>query len=350
VICETDGAVRLRLIPDEVVGLDADRQGYRLTLAGGLAYEVAGAVLAVGNFLRGTDAPLVSSPWTSCFWDGLTSRAPVVIMGTGLTMVDVAMQLRARGFPGPIIAISRRGLLPSAHTATAPWPRPQLDNPGRHPSVAGLLHKLRQEVRKAHQSEVSWHSVIDSIRPITADLWRGLPSAEQRRFLRHARPWWDIHRHRMAPPVADAVQAMLADGYLDLRPGRILSLARAEDHVVLSYRPRGTSRTEEIVAQRVIDATGVVPASESQDPLLQSLMEQDLVRLDDHRLGLDVTSNLEVKDRFGRVTPGLWALGPIVRGVFWECTSVPDIRSQAVRVAARITETMRDDAGEPVPV
>jgi uncharacterized NAD(P)/FAD-binding protein YdhS len=155
-----------------------------------------------------------------------------------------------------------------------------------------------------------------------------------------------VHRHRMAPPVAEAIRDMLAAGYLDVRPGRVLSIQTGRDEVAVDYRPRGANRTEQIVAQRVIDATGTVAVSEAHDPLLKSLMAQGLVRLDQHRLGLEVTGGLEIIDHAGRVAPGLWALGPIVRGVFWECTSVPDIRSQAVRVAARTAEALLENGAE----
>lgn len=343
VIKQKDGAVRLRLVPDEIVDLAPMQDGYRLKLAGGLTQEVAGIVLAVGNLLReASDDLVISNPWSSGFWNRLTSSSPVIVMGTGLTMVDVAMQLKANRFSGPIIAISRRGLLPQTHALTSPWPRPSLDEAGKTSSVVSLLHCLRQEERAAREKGLAWQSVVDSIRPVTTALWQSLSIVEQQRFLRHARPWWDVHRHRMAPPVAKAVHDMLAGGYLDVRPGRIVSLQPMNHHIAVEYRPRGKVQVERIIAQRVIDATGAIGASEAQDPLLKSLIDQGLARLDQHSMGLEVTENLETIDRQGQIAPGLWALGPIVRGVFWECTSVPDIRSQAVKVATRIAATMAD--------
>jgi uncharacterized NAD(P)/FAD-binding protein YdhS len=347
-LAESRGALRLRIVPDEVLDLEPmDRglgQGYCLTLAGGRRHVVAGAVLAAGHLLSGersSGGAYVANPWSASLADDLDPDRPVVVLGAGLSMVDIAMQLWASGFPGPVIALSRRGLLPQGHVLTAPWPTPALREAERR-SLTRLLHRLRAEAAEAQAEGVAWQSVVDSLRPIAARVWRHWPEAEQRRFLRHARPWWDAHRHRMAPPIAQQIAGLVRQGYLQVRAGHILDIKTSGRQARISYRPRGGGEPVSLAAQKVIDARGATPVADAQDPLVTRLLKRGLVRLDRHRLGLDVAPDLRALGASGAPTPGLWALGPLVRGVFWECTAVPDIRLQAVQVAAGLEAAFGD--------
>lgn len=328
------GPSRVRMMHADVVDIQPDEGGYQLRCADGAVYPVAAAVLAIGNLPPvDTDSPRHrTNPWAPGATAGLRPDQPVLIVGTGMTMVDVALELRAAGFPGPVIALSRRGLLSRRHAATGRWPTPSF-NTAERASLLRLLERVRQDVRQAADLGVDWRSVIDSLRPITADLWRGLPQAERARFLRHVRPFWDVHRHRLAAPVADLCDAMLADGYLDVRRGRVVAMSHGEDDVTVMYRRRGAAKAETLVVQRVINANGLQNAENADSPLVHALCARGLGRLDPTGMGLDVTDALHVVAADGVAAPNIWALGPIVRGVFWECVAVPDVRTQAEKVA-----------------
>ena len=329
-----EGASRLILVPDEVVDLVPELGGYRLVLAGGVTHGVAGAVLAAGNLLPESAASgrHVADPWAVPFTEGLEDGAPVVIVGSGLTMVDLALHLRHAGFGGPVVALSRRGLRPQAHAVAPRWPLPLLSEPERR-SPALLLRRLRQEAAAAAEQGVPWQSVVDSLRPITSEIWQGIPLDLQDSFLRHARPWWDVHRHRMSPPVSAALESMMATGFLTVRAGHIIDIEEESDATIVRFRPRGTGEIETIAAQRIIEASGSVAPDRCGMPLMQRLTERGLVRLDRHRLGLDQSDDLSLIGVSGEKTPSLWGLGPLGTGAFWECVAVPDIRLQAVRVA-----------------
>jgi len=236
--------------------------------------------------------------------------------------------------------------LPHWHAATRPWPTPQLIDAERH-SLALLLRRVRREVERAEAKGVDWRGVIDSLRPVTTELWRGLTPADRGRFLRHLRPYWDVHRHRLAAPVADAVAAMLSSGYLRLAAGRVIAMRFGADEVEVTIRPRGQDAQEVLRVQRVISATGLQSAAEADSPLVEALRRRGLARLDPWSFGLDVTDTLEVRDATGRPTGDLLALGPIVRGIFWECIAVPDVRVQAAKVACRVEAVL---AGSPAHV
>jgi uncharacterized NAD(P)/FAD-binding protein YdhS len=333
------GALGLKIIPDMVTDLRPTARGFRLSLASGREHEVSGAILAVGS-LRDAhlgQGPVIENPWTPALPDELVPDKPVVIIGTGLTMVDVAMHLWEAGFAGPVVAISRRGLLPSTHVVTSPWPTPELSDEERR-SLRHVFRRVRSEIAAAERTSLTWHSVIDSLRPVTSALWRGFPEAEQRRFLRHLRRWWDVHRHRMAPSIGEKFQELLRSGFLQIVSGSIVSIDEREEGVSLSYIPHGASAPLELAAQKIIRATGYQRLSEVTNPVVRRLMDRGLVRLDRHQLGLDVTDRFELVGRSGTVTPSLWALGPIVNGAFWECTAVPDIRVHAQALATQLAE------------
>jgi uncharacterized NAD(P)/FAD-binding protein YdhS len=330
------GSGRLRLVPEEVVDIVPGPGGWRLVFAGGAAQLVAGVVLAIGNLVSARrDTPHQRfDPWAPQALSGLRPGLPVLIVGTGLTTMDVVVALRAKGFDGPVIALSRRGLLPRRHTPAGPWRRPAFTLAERA-SLLALLRRIRREIAAARAQGVDWRAVIDSMRPDTALLWRGLPERDRARFLRHLRPYWDVHRHRLAPPVADQIDSMLASGYLRVLRGRLRGVEEAADHAVAEIQPRGDAATR-LEVQRVIYATGVENAARCNDRLLGSLRARGLVRFDSMGLGVDVTDAFQVIDAQGRASASMWALGPLVRGVFWECTAVPDIRVQVSQLALQV--------------
>jgi uncharacterized NAD(P)/FAD-binding protein YdhS len=337
---------RLTVLHASVTDLQLDADGVRLTTADGRVLRAARAVLALGNLSSEENrASHVSDPWGPAGLAAIdpNSDDPVVVIGTGLTMVDVTLSLRARGFAGPVIAISRRGQLPHRHLAAAPWPGPDFTLRERQ-SVAALCRRVRAEVAAAAEVGVDWRGVIDALRPTMQSLWQGMPLAERQRFLRHLRPWWDVRRHRLPAPAAEAVAAEQDAGSLRIHAGTILSVEPCEGGVLVTWRPRGSVVRMETRALRVFDATGAATAAASPDRLLGALRGRGLGRLDSLGLGLDVNASLNLLDAKGRSSPRIHALGPIVRGVLWECTAVPELRAQARAVARHVAEALATPA------
>ena len=330
---------RLRLINDAVIDLEPMPDGFLLRTEGGLSRRVAGAVLAMGN-LPGTGkfaSRHHASPWRPEGFDRLDPTRPVLIAGTGLTMVDAVAALRGRGFAGPVLAISRRGLLPSAHKPARPWPVPVL-SPTDLTSLSRLLDRIRSEIVAAQAADVDWRSVLDALRPITDSVWKDLPSVERARFLRHLRPYWDVHRHRMAPPVAEALAEDIARGSLAVRAGRVLSVVDEPAEALVTWLPRGGTQPEAMRVQCILDATGVGGVAGTHNPLLTRLLERGLIRQGPFGLGLDTDADFRV---LGPQSQGpLWTIGPLLRGVLWECTAVPDIRNAAARLAVTVAQTL----------
>ncbi|MHB8286985.1 MAG: FAD/NAD(P)-binding protein, partial [Caulobacteraceae bacterium] len=184
-----------------------------------------------------------------------------------------------------------------------------------------------------------WRPAIDGLRPHVQAIWRDWSHVERTRFLRHLRPWWDVHRHRLAPPVAQRIDHLTAAGVLSTCAGRIVSMERSGDGLKVIWTARGRREPIETAAALVVNCTG--PNSNlaaSTDPLIASLSRQGLIRPDPYKLGAEVNPKHQLIGADGRANPRLYAVGPMTRGSVWEITSVPDIRVQAAQCAAGLVE------------
>jgi uncharacterized NAD(P)/FAD-binding protein YdhS len=332
-----DAGDRLRVVQGEAV--DADARG--VVLADGARIDADSVALAPGNLPPLIPAELdpralpdgcyMSDPWSGALGRGLDPDGVVLVLGTGLTMVDVALLLDAQGYGGRIVALSRRGLSPRAHAegvpATTRATRPE-------PSPVALVRALR-----ARAEEVDWRAAVDEMRPFTQGLWRAMDVAQRARFLRHLRPWWDVHRHRIAPHVAARLEALKAAGRLEIVAGKLVSAGPAGDGAcaAVRYRPRGATDERSLPVHRIVNGTGPQgDLTRSEDPLLKSLYGKGLLRPDPLRIGLDVDQESRAIAADGSSSDRLLVVGPMTRGAFWEIVAVPDIRRQVWSIARRL--------------
>jgi len=330
---------RLQLHRRQIVDLVERPDGLELVASGGSRYQAEGAVLATGNESPGGKA----AAWRRDYWSSpsgfdIPGNASVVVIGTGLSMVDSVMSLLERGHSGPIAAISRRGLVPRPHdTAARRAPLASSDVPFGA-SVSRLCRWVRERVRQAgRDGEGDWRSVVDSLRPYSQEIWRALPAVEKRRFLRHARPWWDVHRHRMAPEIHDRIKAAQASGQLTVFAARLAAIEESGLGARVRFVPRGTDAERGIEAHYVIDCRGHSSDAQSTgNPLLRALFADGRLRPDPLRLAIDVTGDCATLDAKGKASARIFAVGPATVGAFWEIIAVPDIRQQVERLAARL--------------
>lgn len=347
---------RLRLVRGDVQQIAQVKGGVELRLSRGRMLPADVAVLAVGNFPP--EPPPVSDPsfydtdlyrpdpWAPNAFSHLEPDAPILLIGTGLTMVDAVISLRDQGHQAPIYALSRRGLLPHRHEQAA-LPTPRSDS--FPTTLVALTRFLRREGARAIAEGAGWHAVVDELRPFTLDVWAELSFADRRRFLRHLRPWWEIHRHRMAGVVADRIEAARARGQLRIMAGRIQSFCHDGRTVEVTYRKRASDSLDRFAVARVVNCSGPgCDYARIEHPLVRSLLDGGLVRAEPHRLGLDVTSSCAVKDRRGAISGKLFAVGPVTKGAFWEMTAVPDIRRQCEFVATHLSSLVKATASPSV--
>jgi uncharacterized NAD(P)/FAD-binding protein YdhS len=319
---------------DHVVDVVETPQGVDAVLSDGTRVAGRTAVLALGNFaprLPGICAALpetvaFADPWRPGAIDRLDPDAPVLLLGTGLTAIDVILALDGSGHRGPIMALSRRGQPPRSHLPAGP-----ACQSAAMPVARGSL--LLQAVR-ARAARVGWRVAIDELRPHMQNLWRAHGAPAQARFLRHLRPWWDAHRHRLAPQIAARIEALQRDGALAFAAGRVTDVCATGDRATVQWRPRGQRALREFTAARVINCIG--PEGDirhAHEPLLQALLARGAIRPDAHRLGLDVDPLWRVCDQVGVPNARIHAIGPLTKGAAWEIIAVPEIRQQVWTVA-----------------
>ncbi|MEU8233698.1 FAD/NAD(P)-binding protein [Actinoplanes sp. NPDC048967] len=267
----------------------------------------------------------VTDPWRPGVLDALPADRPVLLIGTGLTAVDVALTLTAGGRrTAPVVAVSRRGLLPLTHTADAIPPAvPSLDD-------CATLRDVVRAVRAAAGEAGDWRPVVDGLRPLLDQLWTALTPGEQDAFLRHlARPW-ECHRHRMAPVVAARVVELREAGLLEIRSGGVAAWPGLADFAA------------------VVNCAGPGRLPGSAGRLVGGLLAAGLARVGPHGLGLDIDEAGRLVGVDGRAHDRLWVIGPLRRGARWETTAVPEIRAQARRLVTDLRAGMRIAAAFPV--
>jgi uncharacterized NAD(P)/FAD-binding protein YdhS len=310
----------------------------KVLLADGRSIAADAFVVAPGNFRpatpRGIDPGALGDVWVDDPWsgglEGLGPRDVVLLLGTGLTAVDVALTLEATGFRGRIVALSRRGLAPRSHGLREPMVAAR---DALVPSCTAMLRRVRERT-----AEVGWRSAVHELRSVTQWLWGAADISERRRFLRHLRPWWDVHRHKLAPAVGATIETMQAEARLAVAAGRLVSAERVEGGAEVRFRPRGGAEVERLRVARIVNCTG--PESDIAhvgEPLLDALLAAGQIRQDALRIGIDVDGECRAIGADGRGSDTLSVIGPVTRGTFWESVAVPDIRTQAARVAARLT-------------
>ncbi|WBO23716.1 FAD/NAD(P)-binding protein [Sphingomonas abietis] len=330
---------RLRLVQGQVVDVDGAGAAMNLRLDDGRRIAADVVALASGNLLpaapHGLDPATLSpgcyvpDPWCIDIASDLAPDDNMVVLGTGLTMVDVALLMDARGFEGRILALSRRGLAPREHVHGG-VPGGRSERP--RPTAIAATRALR-----ARSREVDWRVAVDDLRPFTQSLWRAMALPERQRFLRHLRPWWDVHRHRIAPHVAERLQRMQREGRLEIVAGRLVSATPTAAGVEVRYRPRGGDDIRTLTARRLVNGTGPQgDLATTSDPLLAALHRRGMLRPDPLHIGIDVDQDSRAIDTAGGASDSLLVLGPMTRGAFWEIIAVPDIRRQVWSVARRL--------------
>jgi uncharacterized NAD(P)/FAD-binding protein YdhS len=344
-------AGRLEIVQGECVDVRESPSDVVAILADGS--ELAGdiGVLATGHETPAADCTsCFAQPWATPAGTGIDKDAPALILGTGLTMVDYVLALQHAGHKGPVTAMSRRGLLPHVHRRIAPARIEAAEVPFGA-DAATLLRWLRQRVDHIEADGGDWRSVIDGIRPFTQQLWQALPLASRRRFLQHARAWWDVHRHRMAPEIEMRLTELISQNRLSIVAGKICSVHQSGPRTLVRYRRRGADAIDTMQVATIIECRGIVTNPlDTSNPVLLSLIRQGQLRADPLHIGIDVTDDCAIVNRSGEASERLFAIGPLTRAAFWEIVAVPDIRVQSAQLASRIMRQLpASDARASVP-
>lgn len=350
--------VRSRAMTARRLGNARCGQRWKIDCADGRQVDADALVLALGHrapgdpvseLWTGSRTRWIGDPWNDKSVAQIAGDEPVVVLGTGLTAVDVVLSLAgASDRPGrtrtaPISLVSRRGLLPTAH-ATSPGGKidvaervETLMANGAELSARALVKCVRESVRIAGIE--NWRLVIDGLRPLTHRIWRALPGPERVRFVRRVRTFWEIHRHRMAPNVAERIAELRRRGIVRVAGGRVERVLAQDQGLTIDVAGKDTSQSVEIKASWLINCTGPGALSASDaSPLISSLLQSGHVQMDPLGLGLIASADGACVNAAGEKLVDLFVVGTLRKPDLWESTAVPELRVQAADVARRLVE------------
>ncbi|MDQ0391350.1 FAD/NAD(P)-binding protein [Labrys monachus] len=343
---------RFEWVRARAADIEEKRDGLRVRLSDGSALAASVAVLATGIFSRSraTDGARSSrrllDPWAMDAGDVPGPEARIAIIGAGLTMVDAVVSLQSAGYRGAIDVVSRHGLRPHPRRLPPDW----IDFLAGRPHLAtarALTRAVRAECEAAMAAGEDWQGPLDTVRAHVGRLWGGASDRERRRFLRHVRPFWESHHHRSPPAAGSIVDGLAQAGRLHHLAGEVRAIDVLGKRPALTIRLRGTADTSIRVYDAVVVSSGVdYDWRQVGQALPQNLLRGGTVRPGPLGLGIDATADYRVVGRGGVASDRLFALGPPLRGLWWESTAVADIARQACELAAALAATASALASE----
>jgi uncharacterized NAD(P)/FAD-binding protein YdhS len=340
-----------------VVAIAPEAGGFSLRLQDGGTVQAALVILAVSHPppavpgpLRGVQAagaPVIADPWRQGALEAIAPDARVLVVGTGLSMADVVSTLERRGHRGPITALSRRGLLSRGHAFGDIAKRNWFATSAPCRTALGLCRAVRAQVKVAAGEGAPWQAVFDDIRANARRIWACLDVTERRRLLRHLRPYWDVHRFRIAPQLEESIDRLRARGQFRALAASLRGATWDGAHMQVRLHPRGADAGREVAIE--VDATIVTtgPAHEAaiaSNPALASLARAGLIRPDPVGLGLDVDKSNRAVGAEGVPCSTLLIAGPLARGQVGELMGLPQVSEHAETVAEAATATLLEIA------
>jgi uncharacterized NAD(P)/FAD-binding protein YdhS len=330
-----------------VVDLQMDESGALLTLGDGTQLRGAFAVLATGMFPAARTPQTESSglnaaavdPWDVSAMARLDPQSTVLIIGSGLTMVDAVVSLEQAGHRGPIEVFSRHGLLPHVRRQPPTWvdflaEDPSIRSPGQ------LMRELRRQCQAAMAAGIDWQAPLDTVRAHIGRLWSQATDVQRRQFVRHVRPWWESHHHRSPPLSAELVERLHNEGRLRIQAASFKGLeSLADGQLSIRIRRRAEVHTTLVSGAALINSSGIeYDWRRVARPLPQHLLARGLIQPGPLALGIAADAGGALVNANGQVADRLFAMGPPLRGMWWESTAVTDVASQAKALAQRLVE------------
>jgi len=335
----------LEHVHEEAVDLQSSDFGVRITLKSGKQLQGKFGVLATGMFpaartpqreSSGLNATAVD-PWDVDSMRRLDPQAKVLIIGAGLTMVDAVVSLQRAGHRGPIEVFSRHGLLPHVRRQPPAWVDFLADDHSIR-STRQLLRKVREQCELAIAEGIDWQAPLDTVRVHIGRLWNQASDVQRRQFVRHVRPWWESHHHRSPPLGAELLAKRVKEGRLSIHAASYQGLeVLPTGQVQIRVRRRGETDPSYVIGDALINSSGIEYDWRRVDrPLPKQLLARGLIRPGPLALGIAAHASGGLLDAQGNVSKRLFAMGPPLRGMWWESTAVTDVASQAKALAERL--------------
>lgn len=337
--------VKLNLLDDEAIDVYTEENSALVLLESGEVLPSHKVVLAFGNFLppnlpTETEEYAASDKYFQNTWnpeihEKIQPTDDVLLIGTGLTAVDIIMSFYEQGHRGKIIAVSKHGWFPASHQAATPY-QCLKDEIAEQKNIRQILKIVRKHCRRAD----NWRSVIDALRPVTQETWHRLPVKEKQIFMRHLRRIWDVSRHRMPPQCDEILQKMQREGKLEIRRGKIKDIRPDDARFTVKYAAKDAENVFSVDA--IINCTGAESNFDKIEfPLVKCLIEKGEIKPDKLALGLEATPDGKIINRENKSSNVIFTLGTALKGILWESTAMPEIRVQAKNLALSLLNDKR---------
>ncbi|MDQ3141075.1 MAG: FAD/NAD(P)-binding protein [Bacteroidota bacterium] len=327
---------RLQIRIDEVISLTENKKRYLAKLESGVEIYGDDIILALGNFPpadlftendpMNNDSRYFSIPWVDRIYSNIKGDENILLVGTGLTAVDVVLGLKMRGFNGKVTMVSRRGRLPSPHNLSAKPVRMEYDG---HSHPRDTWFWVKGKMKENHK--LPWTSVIDGLRPLTQKIWMSWTLEEKKYFMKRLRPFWEIARHRIPSASNEILNELIKSGRLEIGKGEIRSTNITKEGIETEFMFDNLYRKSSF--QKIINCTG--PESNYRKvkfPIIRNLMEQGKVVSDELGLGINCTPGGKILDQSQKEVEGLWCIGPMRKSILWETTALRELREQATEL------------------
>lgn len=354
-------SVSVNRVHNDVVAIHQreDATGFQIKLADETSVFADEVVLATGyqgarslafeglnqdsSFLDSSN--IIQNPWNFRAMDAISPGQPVAIIGSGHTAIDALFRLTSLNDDRKVFMLSRHGLVPKSHRPISHAPT-QGNFPayllGIPNTARACMRPVRQEIKLRAQAGQNWRDVLNALRPHTKNIWLQWTNVERKRFVRSIRPWWAIHRHRLAPSAGARLKAQIDSGRLQVLAGHIVKIEHLDTGVKLTYRARTSGKIKTLDVDTVVNCTGPdYDIDRLSSALFKQLRDDGLIVADSLRLGLETDERYNVIGRAGNVTSGLRYVGPMLRARYWEAIAVPELRGHAKQVAQEILKGLQ---------
>ena len=354
---------RLRHVRSRALAAHRTPDGYRLALDDGGTLSAGLTVLASGYDRPRAPPPFdgaisghagfVADPWDTARIRQIPAGARVLVLGMAQTASDVIAMLLRSGHKGPVTAVSRHGLYPRRRPPAVPGAVPDVMERvvrpislftaahGRHESVRGLLRTLRSEARRAEAAGGTWVEPFGDLRDSVWELWPALPLAEKRRFLRHLRAWYDVHRFQLPPQVDTRIAAAEAAGQVSFEAAFCVSAACDGGALSVTLRRRGSDKRHRKAFDAVVNCTGpAMQPDRSGNPLVASLVARGYAASHPAGIGFSVDGECRAIGADGRADPHLRIVGPLTYGAFADQQGAAFIALRLYRIMPSIAASL----------
>jgi len=342
-------AGRFQIRIDEAISIIDFGTRKTVVLASGKAIHADHVILALGNFppadIFKQDNPLrndpryCANPWSDKVYSQLEGDEAILLVGSGLTAVDIVLGLLLRKFKGKVTLLSRRGCFPLPHDLS--HPAFQINELAVKPPRQLLLW-LRRLIR--NNPDVPWPSILDGLRPHTKKIWLNWTVEEKKYFLQKIRPYWEIARHRIPEKSSSLLNSMASAGQLELKKGYLVDTAATDGGIAIVYRA-GQQEVRQVF-DKVVNCTG--PESNYRKvrfPIISELISRGKVTTDTLGLGILCTPEGKIINAQNEIEAGLWCIGPMRKAVLLETTALREIREQAAELALLIGQQDQGSKG-----